>query len=148
MYDTHPLPPLRLCRFPRAQSAPDGGAQATRGAAQSGRLPSERHDVRELPEVTRVQLEGGHVGEITSGDEGRSRKLPFIMIMRSATMRRVSPFVEPVFFLLCSPTSLLRTLAFPPSLSQHARSSPTNQSARTHALKLRDFPFDFHYHYV
>jgi hypothetical protein len=37
--------------------------------------------MRQLPEVTRVQLEGSDVREVAGGDGGRSWKLPSIVVV-------------------------------------------------------------------
>lgn len=100
-----------MVRFPRTQSATDGSAQTTRSAAKSRRLPPERDDVRELPQIARVQLERGHVGEITCGDEGRCRKLPFIMrLVFFVELFCLFPFHCSVVFL--GPITVIQTNSF------------------------------------
>lgn len=67
-------------RISWTESASDRRPEATRGAADRGRLPAERDDVRELLEAAGLQLEGGYAGAAARRDEGGSGQFPLVMI--------------------------------------------------------------------
>jgi len=46
---------LTLSRLPKLDPHVHRGLQAQRGTIHVGRLPPERHDVRQLPEIARLQ---------------------------------------------------------------------------------------------
>jgi hypothetical protein len=83
-----------LCRFPRSQSTAYRCPKAPRITFDGRRLPSKRHDLRQLLEASRLLLQGGYEAEAASSYVGRNGKFP--------------PFVASTD-LLFSPTIILRT---------------------------------------
>ena len=68
-------------RFPWPEPTFDCGAQASRGSSYSRRLSSKCHDLCQLSQTARVQLEGNHARETADCDEGGCWQLPFVLIV-------------------------------------------------------------------